>query len=154
MHHPPAPSAPSPPPEIAALAESLQAALDRAGVAVQCAWLFGSTARGEAGPMSDVDVAVLLDSGVPRENYLDAAAALVEELERSAPRIDLVVLNEAPPALRHRVILDGLLLLERDPRQRIDFEVRSIREALDFQHIAAIYDRALLERAAGGRLGT
>lgn len=39
--------------------------------------------------------------------------ALSEELERSAPRIDLVVLNEAPPALRHRVLLDGILLLER-----------------------------------------
>jgi uncharacterized protein len=150
---PPSPP-PSPPPEAAALAESLRAALDRAGAAVQCAWLFGSTARGEAGPLSDVDVAVLLDDSVTRESYLDVAAALVEELERSAPRTDLVVLNEAPPALRHRVLLDGVLLLERDPRQRIDFEVRSIREALDFQHVTALYDRALLDRAAGGRLGT
>jgi len=154
MHLFPPASEPPARPEITALADSLRAALDRAGAAVQCAWLFGSTARGEAGPLSDVDVAVLLDDSVARENYLDAAAALVEELERSAPRIDLVVLNEAPPALRHRVLLDGLLLLERDPRRRIDFEVRSIREALDFQHIAALYDRALLERAAGGRLGT
>jgi len=151
--HPPIPSD-APPPEIAALADSLRAALGRADAPVQCAWLFGSTARGEAGPLSDVDVAVLLDDRVARENYLDVAAALAEELERCAPRIDLVVLNEAPPALRHRVILDGLLLLERDPKQRIDFEVRSIREALDFQHITATYDRALLERAAGGRLGT
>lgn len=146
---------PSPaPPETAALAESLRAALERTGAPIPCAWLFGSTARGEAGPLSDVDVAVLLDESVPRENYLDLAAALAEELERCAPRIDLVVLNQASPALRHRVILDGLLLLERDPRQRIEFEVRSIREALDFQHVTAIYDRALLERAAGGRLGS
>ena len=150
---PPSPPPPAPP-EATALAESLRATLDRAVAAVQCAWLFGSTARGEAGPLSDVDVAVLLDGSVPRENYLDIAAALVEALERCAPRIDLVVLNEAPPALRHRVLLDGLLLLERDPRQRIEFEVRSIREALDVQHITAIYDRALLERAARGRLGT
>jgi uncharacterized protein len=154
MRPSPAAFEPSPPPEAAALAESLRAALDRSGAAVQCAWLFGSTARGEAGPLSDVDVAVLLDDNVARESYLDIAAALVEELERSAPRIDLTVLNEAPPALRHRVILDGLLLLERDPRQRIDFEVRSFREAMDFQHFAEIFDRGLLERAAGGRLGT
>ena len=154
MDHSPASFEPFPPPEVAALVEILAAALDRAGTAVQCAYLFGSTARGEAGPLSDVDVAVLLDESVPRENYLDMAAALVEELERSAPHIDLTVLNEAPPALRHRVLLDGLLLLERDPRQRIDFEVRSIREALDFQHFADIFDRGLLERAAGGRLGT
>src|SRR5215213_10525952 len=154
MQSSPAPFEPSPPPEVAALAESLRAALDKAGAAVQCAYLFGSTARGEAGPLSDVDVAVLLDESVTRENYLDITAALIEKLERSAPRIDLTVLNEAPPALRHRVLLDGTLLLERDPRQRIDFEVRSIREALDFQHFAEIFDRGLLERAAGGRLGT
>lgn len=145
MHPSPPAFEPSPPPEVAALADSLREALDRFGAVVQCAWLFGSTARGEAGPLSDVDVAVLLDENVARENHLDIAAALVEELERSAPRIDLAVLNEAPPALRHRVILDGLLLLERDPRQRIDFEVRSFREAMDFQHIAAIWEN----KAAG-----
>ena len=58
---------PSPSPKAAALAESLRTALDKAGAAVQCAYLFGSTARGEAGPLSDVDVAVLLDQNVERE---------------------------------------------------------------------------------------
>ena len=31
------------------------------------AYLFGSQARGEAGPRSDVDIAVLLRDGVPRD---------------------------------------------------------------------------------------
>jgi predicted nucleotidyltransferase len=138
----------------AALAEALRTALARAGAPVECAWLFGSAARGEAGPLSDVDVAVLLEESVPAAARLEVAAGLIEALERSSPRIDLVVLNEAPPALRHRVIRDGVLLVERDLRRRIDFEVRSLREALDFQHVTAVYDRGLLARAAGGRLGS
>ena len=120
---------------------------------VDCAWLFGSAARGEAGPLSDVDVAVLLSPSVAPETRLDVAAALWEALERRCPRVDLVVLEEAPPALRHRVFRDGILLIERDERRRVAFETRAIQEYLDFQYLAEIYDRALLARAAEGRLG-
>jgi len=120
---------------------------------VDCAWLFGSMARGDAGPLSDVDVAVLLDPSVPPEARLDIATALVEHLERLCGRVDLVLIDEAPPALRHRVFREGLLLFERDVRRRVAFEVRAIQEYLDFQPLAEVYDRALIARAAGGRLG-
>jgi predicted nucleotidyltransferase len=120
---------------------------------VDCAWLFGSVARGEAGPLSDVDVAVLLDAAVPPERRMDIAASLVEELECRCGRVDLVLLEEASPALRHRVFRDGLLLFERDARRRVAFETRAIQEYLDFQYLADIYDRALIARAAEGRLG-
>lgn len=120
---------------------------------VDCAWLFGSAARGEAGPLSDVDVAVLLSPSVAPEARLEIAAALWEDLERRCPRVDLVLLEEAPPALRHRVFRDGILLLERDERHRVAFETRAIQEYLDFQYLAEIYDRALIARAAEGRLG-
>jgi uncharacterized protein len=120
---------------------------------VECAWLFGSTARGEAGPLSDVDVAVLLDPGVAPQDRMDIAAALVEELEHRCARVDLMLLDEAAPALKHRVLREGFLLLERDPRRRVAFETRAIQEYLDFQPLAAVYDRALFARAAEGRLG-
>lgn len=120
---------------------------------VDCAWLFGSVARGEAGPLSDVDVAVLLSLSVAPEARMDVAAALWEALERRCPRVDLVILEEAPPALRHRVFRDGILLVERDERRRVAFESRAIQEYLDFQYLSEIYDRALLTRAAEGRLG-
>ncbi len=120
---------------------------------VDCAWLFGSTARGEAGPLSDVDVAVLLSPSLAPQERLDVAAALWENLERRCPRVDLVILEEAPPALRHRVFRDGILLIERDERRRVAFETRAIQEYLDFRHLAEIYDRALIARAAEGRLG-
>jgi uncharacterized protein len=120
---------------------------------VDCAWLFGSVARNEAGPLSDVDVAVLLSPSIAPESRLEIAAALWENLERRCPRVDLVILEEAPPALRHRVFRDGILLVERDERRRVAFETRAIQEYLDFQHLSEIYDRALLARAAEGRLG-
>lgn len=120
---------------------------------VDFAWLFGSAARCEDGPLSDIDVAVLLSPSIAPQDRLDVAAALWENLERRCPRVDLVILEEAPPALRHRVFREGILLVERDERRRVAFEAKAIQEYLDFQYLADIYDRALLARAAEGRLG-
>ncbi len=84
---------------------------------------------------------------------MEIAAALVEKLERRCGGVDLVLLDEASPALQYRVFRDGLLLIEREARRRVAFEARAIQEYLDFQYLAAIYDRALIARAAEGRLG-
>jgi hypothetical protein len=44
--------------------------------------------------------------------------------------VDLVVLNAAPVDLVHRVLRDGILLLERDPVERIRFETKARSELL------------------------
>lgn len=49
---------------------------------VDCAWLFGSAARGEAGPLSDVDVAALLNPSIA----LKAEAAAIPPATRVEPR--------------------------------------------------------------------
>lgn len=139
-------------PETLTLADELREVLASSDV-IDCAWLFGSVARGEAGPLSDVDVAVLLKAKVPPEARMDIAAALVEKLENRCDRVDLVLLDEASPALQHHVFRDGLLLFERDAHRRVAFETRAIQEYLDFKYHADIYDRALIARAVEGRLG-
>jgi predicted nucleotidyltransferase len=139
-------------PETLALADKLRDLLASSDE-IDCAWLFGSVARGEAGPLSDVDVAVLLNAKVPPEARMDIAAALVEKLESRCDRVDLVLLDEVSPALQHSVIREGLLLVERDADRRVTFEVRAIQEYLDFQYLSAIYDRELIARAVEGRLG-
>jgi len=137
---------------IAAFATELGTLLSR-NSKVDCGWLFGSVARGEAGPLSDVDVAVLLTLDVAPEERMNVAVSLYEDLERRCGRVDLVLLDEASSSLKHRVLLDGHLLVERDENRRIAFETRAIQEYLDFQYFSDIYDRALLERAREGRLG-
>lgn len=89
------------------------------------AYLFGSVARGEERPGSDVDVAVLL--GPDASVSLDGLPfALEDRLTRALGRpVQVVVLNQAPPDLIHRVLRDGELLLDRDPSRRIAFEVRA-----------------------------
>jgi hypothetical protein len=45
--------------------------------------------------------------------------------------VDLVVLNRAAVDLIHRVLRDGMLLLDRNPSARIRFEVRARSEYLE-----------------------
>ena len=105
------------------------------------AYLFGSVARGSAGPRSDVDVGVLLADDPPR-----TLAGLLLDLEddlrqRLRLPIQLVVLNRASVDLVHRVLRDGRLLLDRDPSRRIAFEVRARREYFDLLPVLRRYRR-------------
>jgi predicted nucleotidyltransferase len=89
------------------------------------AYLFGSSARGDSRPDSDIDVALLYERPPPAT--LEAqpfvlAADLSSVLGRS---VDLVVMNSAPPDLVHRVLRDGRLIVEHDRSARIAFEVRA-----------------------------
>lgn len=78
---------------------------------VRCALLFGSAARGTAGPESDVDVLVALRD--PRlERIVDLSAKLTAATGR---RVDVVRLEDAQtePSLLADVIADGRVLVDR-----------------------------------------
>ena len=124
-------------------AESPAAAAD-----VAAAWLFGSFARRDARPDSDVDVAIL--SRHPPAATFDALPLRLEgEIERLLRRTTQVVaMNSAPADLRARVLRDGVLLVDRDPSLRIRFEVRTRNEWFDLQPILREYRR--LEKYPGG----
>ena len=106
----------------------------RGAVAV---YLFGSVARGDAGPASDVDVGVLFAGEPPAT--LDAPQFQIETaLERLLGRaVQVVALNRASADLVHRVLRDGHLVLDR--AARIRFEVRSRNEYFDMAPIRRQY---------------
>jgi predicted nucleotidyltransferase len=109
----------------------LEAYFAAASHEVLAAYLFGSVSQGNPGPQSDVDVAVLLDTAPPPT--LDGQPeGLCRELERCVEaEVDLVVLNTASADLVHRVLRDGVLVLDRNPSRRIRFEVQKRNEYFD-----------------------
>jgi predicted nucleotidyltransferase len=108
------------------------------GEGIAAAYLFGSVARGTAGPRSDVDVGVLYSSEPPRG--LDAFR-LEGEIERVLDLpVQVVTLDRAPVDLVHRVLL-GRLLVDRDPSRRVRFEVRAHNEFFDIQPDLHLYRR-------------
>ncbi|MHB0876095.1 MAG: type VII toxin-antitoxin system MntA family adenylyltransferase antitoxin [Anaerolineae bacterium] len=131
--------------------ERLRAVLRQEDVVL--AYLFGSVARGDAGPLSDVDIAVLFGRDLSRGEAWDAMLRLGSEVSIALDQeADVVVLEIAPPTLRFAVIDEGLVFLNDDEDRRVNFEVRAIAEYQDTQHIRDIRRPYLHEFLRGGRV--
>lgn len=115
---------------------------------VKFAYLFGSSARDEAGPLSDLDVAVYLDGRVDGFRYrLRLAEGLARALKTE--KLDLVALNSAPVLLKYEVIRDGIILKEDRPR-RVMFETLVLQEYLDTAYLRKVQLQYLQEQMKGG----
>jgi hypothetical protein len=120
---------------------------------VRLAFLFGSRARGRAHGESDFDVAVLVDEALAgREQKARTIRRLAGRLGRevSSPRLDLVLLNDAPALLRHRVLRDGIVLFQRSPEERVRFTTRTIREYQDGFIRREAFTKKRIERLKSG----
>ena len=120
---------------------------------IQDAYLFGSRARGEAQAHSDVDVAVYVDPEPDTPFGYDAelASDLMRALRTS--RVDVVVLNRAPPLLYHRVLRDGRRLIARDLRATTTREGRALSRYCDYALQLAKIDGVAADRRARGEFG-
>lgn len=105
------------------------------------AYVFGSWAIGRVSPGSDVDIAIFASKELGWKDLVSMAMDLEDSL---GLKVDLVYLNKAPLLLAYEVVSKGILILDRDPERRVDFEVRAIREFLDFKpRLTQYYDTVL-----------
>ena len=118
-------------------------------------YLFGSLARGEAQPHSDVDVAVFVDAAELARPGFGYRSELGAELQRALGRsdVDVVVLNHAPPALYHGVLRDGVRLVSRDLAATTTREGRALSRYCDDVPRLRLIDALHHRRIAAGRFG-
>jgi predicted nucleotidyltransferase len=115
------------------------------------ALVFGSCARGTAHARSDLDVAIGTDAPLDVHQLGD----LVVRIESASGRnVDLVLLDEAPPALAYRVFRDGVVVVERDRPALVRRKARAILDYLDFKPIEDLCVRGVLAAARHGRWDT
>lgn len=94
-------------------------------------YLFGSQVDGILGPMSDYDLAVLVDHAADQRCV---QACLAHELARilQTDRVDVVLLNRASIELAYVVITQGKMLYERDVATRVEYEATVLSRYGDF----------------------
>ena len=121
---------------------------------VLLAYLFGSYARRQAGPLSDLDIAVLLAGRSNDDRCFDTRLTIIGDLMAlfHFNEVDVVVLNQAPATLRYRVVRDGIILYSRDEDERAEFTARTVSEYLDFKPFLERHERVILDRARKGEL--
>lgn len=131
----------------------LAEAMDCEGVVA--AMLIGSQARGGAGPLSDVDVAVWHEPGLDPDARLRLQLDLASRAARAlgTDEVDVVLLNRAPPLLRHHAIRDAVRLVERDRDERVRHETRAMLDYLDTKPLRAELGRRLRRRIDEGHFG-
>lgn len=114
---------------------------------LRLAVLFGSQARGDSGPDSDVDVAVLGN----RLDRLRLASELSRLLERE---VDLVDLSEPSIALVRAVLRDGIAVYESSPGVWGAFIGQSLCDLeTDLPAFRRMQDAFVRRVAASGLLG-
>lgn len=115
--------------------KTIATVLEGYGDAVAAAYLFGSTAKGAAGPLGDVDVALLF-SEQASGSLLDLRFRLHADLCRALKRndIDLLVLNTASNLIiKDEIVRNGVVVFEGDREAREEFELRVIHSCIDFK---------------------
>ena len=118
---------------------------------VSCAFFFGSRPGGRARVDSDWDVAVYLSEDLSPKQRFQARLRINSELA-GLGQIDLVVLNDAPPLLAHRV-LTGERIFVRDAPLYTRFFVRTMSQLSDESYWLSFHTKARERRIREGRFG-
>jgi len=140
----------APPLNVAALRRVLQRRRE-----ISAAYLYGSYATGRPNPHSDVDIAVVLRERCgrratrPGPTYeVDLGNALGAAIGHD--RVEVVVLNDAPPLLAWEAVRRGRRIYARDGDAVRRFELRVRQRYLDTAHLRAIQDQHLRSIVARG----
>lgn len=116
------------------------------------AYLFGSRARGNSGPLSDIDLAFLVKSSLinERDYPYGYSADLMAELMGlfKTNELDAIVLNDAPPLLKFQVIYHGQVIFSRSEEKRLAFHVKAFNEYQDIRPMVAVQHEYMLKRLA------
>lgn len=119
-------------------ADAVIVALRDAGASF--ALVFGSRARGDARPASDLDVAAWWPADPPNSWDVLLPAG-----------VDLVIANRAPLELAGRIALEGIVLFDDDPPRRVRWVADTRKIWLDERPRFERSHREFLEAAASGR---
>jgi uncharacterized protein YutE (UPF0331/DUF86 family)/predicted nucleotidyltransferase len=134
------------PPDIETRLERLSGTL-RPLEALSALWLFGSFARGEATPVSDVDLAYLADSGSKGEGRERFDARLYQEIAHTleTDEFSFVDLERAPAHVAMQVLREGRLLYCREATVVAELAEKTFRYAPDESLLRQSGNRLFLE---------
>ncbi len=100
---------------------------------IRLAYLFGSAAKGKAGKLSDVDIAVLFDDSLSKKKRFKLQLNLIGDIAAllKTDKVDLVDIDDAALSLKFEIIKANCPVFVRDKTLKIDFEQEVMSRYLD-----------------------
>lgn len=122
---------------------------------ITTAYLFGSYAKGKTSPLSDIDIAVLLDDKYPQDCYWNKRLELYPTITQmlKTDELDLVILNYTNSVLAYNILKNGKVLFIKDKKSKIKFETKVIAQYLDTKKMRALNLSKMKQRITEGTFG-
>ncbi len=105
--------------------------------------LFGSYARNEQRPDSDIDIAYKSNRQVSKQEIFDMTQILEESLKKD---VDLVDLNEISDSFRYEILMNGTILYCEDDFKFDLYKLDMFREYLELNESR----KSIIERVKNG----
>ncbi|MGH7573497.1 MAG: type VII toxin-antitoxin system MntA family adenylyltransferase antitoxin, partial [Gemmatimonadota bacterium] len=101
---------------------------------IAAVYVYGSAARGEATPLSDVDLALLFVEDQSERERRELLAQITGDLARhgAGPRLDVRDFEDLPLTVQGRVLAEGALVQSNDDVRRVRFETLVRMQYFDF----------------------
>lgn len=106
-------------------------------------YIFGSYAKSSMRENSDIDIAIYLRRDIDIDIYIEIKINLSEILRKE---IDLVILNNAPPLLKHEIAKNHILLFSRDKALENRYRVKTLFEYNDMKSYLNLSYHKTIER--------
>lgn len=119
-------------------------------------YLYGSVATGKSGPLSDIDLGFLLEGSISPDEYFRKRLQLIAQCQNllEFSPVEVMVLNNSPLVLGHRIIFSGTLITENDHDQLVKFETELLSRYFDFRPMLNVHNtylkKHILEEAPVG----
>jgi predicted nucleotidyltransferase len=101
--------------------------------------LYGSAARMRTTPLSDLDICVVTCPGISHDEWEGI-------MSHSGPALDLVLFHDLSPQVRYRVVRDGIILCNQDPKALHRIKAEALRQYLDLKPFIDRNARRILKK--------
>ena len=108
-------------------------AIARQDMEVLAVIIFGSTARDEQAPFSDLDICLVMTSGPKPFELTSLSHKRLEYMKDNS--LDARIFQQLPLYIRVRVLKEGRILFVRDENKLYELAFRTAQAFEDFKHI-------------------
>lgn len=132
--------------------QSIQAAVKEVcgSEPVRLAYLHGSYVRGHTDAESDIDIAILADPALSKEQRRDLRLHLMERMAGALrvdfEKVDLVILQDVPPLLKYNAVRKGICIFEHDRSERNLFDLKVEQEYDDERYYLERENQMTIDR--------